>query len=134
MRRLRFWIIASVFCWANAYGQVTQAWTVEPHQALSFRSAAGTCSGAGTACDHLTLIMDGRSVIFQLTEFASHYMQFAGRAGNDDPTLIDLYGVYLDGHQVGSTGQCVLFFKDGDLSQVICSALGSQFVFTGKTK
>jgi hypothetical protein len=118
---------------ATAHAQVTHAWTLEHHQGVSVRSAAGTCSGAGTfICDHVTLMLDGRTVVLQFTEYAGHYTQFAGTADSEDRTLIDLDGAYLDGHQAGSTGQCVLFFQSGELSQIICSALGSQLVFTVK--
>ena len=87
------------------------------------RSAAGTCSATGFACDHLTILKEGRSVLLQFTENAGRYSGMSGTANSGDPTVIDLDQVYLDGHQIGSTGQCVLNFESGELSQVICPAL-----------
>lgn len=120
---------------ATAHAQVSQAWTLEHHQGVSYRSAAGACSAAGTfICDHVTVALDGRSVVLQFTEYAGHYMTFTGTADSEDPTLIDLAQAYLDGHPIGSIGQCVLIFQSGNLSQIICSALGTQIVFTGESK
>jgi hypothetical protein len=88
----------------------------------------GSCSG-GFKCDHVTLFTaDGRSVV-QLTDQSDgfHYLTFAGFRDAEDPTLLDATEIVRDGKHVGVVGQC---FTRGDLSEIICSALGTQIVFT----
>jgi hypothetical protein len=129
MRRLRFWIIASVFCWANAYGQVTQAWTVEPHQALSFRSAAGTCSGAGFVCDHVTLFTEGERQILQFSDNSlgyTHLLTFAGTPDPQDTAVIHVTEVVRDGKLIGSSGSCSLY----QAGKIVCSIPSLTFTVT----
>lgn len=116
-------ILSLLWC-ATARAQVSEAWY---HQGTSARSAAGSCSAAdGFVCDAVTVaFLDGGSVLLQFTEHASHYTSLTGSADSENPRLISVDQVYLDGQLEANQrpGQCELIFVSGELSQIICPAL-----------
>lgn len=126
IKNILLWLLSWATVAATAHGQVTQAWTLEHHQGMSARSTAGTCTAAGSfLCDAVTVALDGRSVLLQFTENAGHYTSLTGSVDSENPRLISVDQVYLDGQLEANQrpGQCELIFVSGELSQIICPAL-----------
>jgi hypothetical protein len=94
------------------------------------RSAAGTCTGGGFSCDAAT-VLRGAVQFTDNSESYTRYMTFAGFQDAEDPTMLHVTEIVRDGKHIGSVGQC---FTRGDLSEIVCSALGTQIVFTQGSK
>jgi hypothetical protein len=89
-------------------------------------SKPGSCDAGAFHCDAVTVAhLDDGKTLLQFSEYAGHITSYVGSEGSEDPTLVDLDGVYLDGLTIPrANGQCALIFKAPEqLETITCPGL-----------